>query len=410
LPRQRPTSDTIRYEQVFSRPVRVSEFNRPMLTDDVETAQTVAMMDELSEKDAAHRSVIEATHKALADAGLTMECAPRDKAAAIYWFLKRTIRYVPTPGTSPLVDQTLIPPASLLAMPDPEGDCPQFSMLAAAMFRVCCMESFFKTIAADPAYPATYSHIYNVVKIGPDEFMPFDSSNGPAPGAEYARPLKRRIWPQLRKVRCAASPPRMTPRKGNQMVRERTISTRSNRNAVLRSQMRGGHLFFPLQGVGDVSCDEDGNCYDTDTGTFTAYTPDLPTTVYNAAAPPVSYSPAPTPLTLLAVQSASTPGDFLSAGDLAAGGSPLTTMVTTSSGSTMSLAAALAADATQIVTPIVKAATSAPYYITGPNGQQVLYNPATGQAVGSSLSSLLTPTTMLIGLVVLGALLFSGKK
>lgn len=379
-----------------------------MLSDDVETAQTVSMMDELAERDAAHRLVIDATHKALADAGLTMECSPRDKATAIYWFLKRTIRYVPTPGTSPLVDQTLIPPASLLAMPDPEGDCPQFSMLAAAMFRVCCMESFFKTIAADPAYPTTYSHIYNVVCLAPNEFMPFDASNGPAPGAEYARPLKKRIWPQLRKVKCAPTMRRAA--KGNDMVRERTISSRSNRNAVLRSQMRGAHLFFPLQGLGDVNCDEDGNCIDTDTGLFTSYTPDLPFSTSSIPTPPMSVSTNPTPLSLLAVQTASTPGDFLSAADLAAGGLAGGTMVTTSNGSVMSLAAALAADATQIVTPIVKAATSAPYYITNAAGQQVLYNPATGQVVGSSLSSLLTPTTLLIGLVVLGALAFSGSK
>lgn len=173
-----------------------------MLSDEVETAQTVHMMDELAEADAAHRLVIEATYRALDQAGLNLESSDYAKAVAVFWFLKRTIRYVPTPGTSPLVDQTLIPPATLLAMPDPEGDCPQFSMLASAMMKVLCVPCLYKTIAADEAFPDTYSHIYNIVRIAPGRFMPFDSSNGPEPGAEYSRAFKRRVWPQVHKTKC----------------------------------------------------------------------------------------------------------------------------------------------------------------------------------------------------------------
>jgi transglutaminase-like putative cysteine protease len=202
LPRLRPASDTVRYDTLFSGPVRIAEYPRPMLSDEVETAQTVHMMDELADADAAHRLVIEATYRALDEAGRTLESSDYEKAVAVFWFLKRTIRYVPTPGTSPLVDQTLIPPATLLAMPDPEGDCPQFSMLASAMLRVLCVPCFYKTIAADQDYPDTYSHIYNVVRVGAGRFMPFDSSNGPEPGAEYSPAFKRRIWPQVLKTKC----------------------------------------------------------------------------------------------------------------------------------------------------------------------------------------------------------------
>ena len=412
--------------------MRIEEYNRPMLSDEVETAQTVSWMDELAEADAAHRLIIDATARALDEAGLTLESPPLEKAVAVYWFLKRTIRYVPTPGTSPLVDQTLIPPATLLAMRDPEGDCPQFSMLAAAMFRVCCIPSFFKTIAADGDYPNTYSHIYNMVEIGAGCFMPFDSSNGPAPGAEFARPWKARVWPQIRKITCDGSaasrdrsvtsdrapaisgrpvtrdaaggiqPRRVT--KGNRMQRVSTAH-RGNRNIVLRRGLQGGHLFFPLQGLGDVNCDQDGNCYDTSTGVYTPATIDMT---------PVSTGPT------CGVDIAC--GSNPTAQELANAGFPLATAIATapspltgnSSPSPTTLAAALAADATQLASPIIKAATQvAPYYITNPQtGQSVLYNPNTGgvgASLGASLSSL-SPTTILIGIVVLGALAFAGKK
>jgi hypothetical protein len=81
-----------------------------------------------------------------------------------------------------------------------------------------------------------------------------------------------------------------------------------------------------------------------------------------------------------------------------------------------SLATALATDATTVAAPLVKAATQqAPYYITGPNGQAVLYNPNTG-AVGtaaattaSSLSTL-SPTTLLMVGLLIAALALTGKK
>lgn len=201
MPHAKPVTDQLRYDPSFARDVRVREFPRPMLSDEIETAQTIATMDELAEADAAHRLVIDATAIALQEAGIDQTATPLQKAIAVFWYLKRRVRYVTTPATSALVDQTLIPPASLLSMPDPEGDCPQFSMLAAAMLRVCCVPSLFVTIAADPALDQ-YSHVYNAVCVNDEVFLPFDSSNGPAPGAEYAHWSKRRMWPTTHPFFC----------------------------------------------------------------------------------------------------------------------------------------------------------------------------------------------------------------
>jgi hypothetical protein len=343
-----------------------------MLSDDVETAQTVYMMDELAERDAPTGTVINATHEALSAAGLDLDSPAEAKARAIYWWLKRRIRYLAIPGTSPLVDQTLIPPASLLAMPDPEADCPQFSMLASAMLRVCCVPSHYKTIAADPAYPDTFSHVYNLVELGDGQFMPFDSSNGPAPGAEYSHPTKARVWPQRNRT-CST-----TPRKAHKpMLHTASHSHRGFRNIALRGAL--GIAFLPLSGtLGDEG--DTGNSDDT------------------------SY-------TFSGVQSQN---DAAANAQGLANLYPGTTPPASSGPNLYTLATAALNDAASAAAPVIKAATQqAPYYITGPNGQAVLYNPNTG-AVGSSASaalSSLSPTTLLIGALVVGAALaFSGKK
>lgn len=366
-----------------------------MLSDDVETAQTVLMMDELAERDAPTRTVISATLDALSAAGLDLDSPPEDKARAIYWYLKRRIRYVPIPGTSPLVDQTLIPPASLLAMPDPEADCPQFSMLASAMLRVCCVPSHFKTIAADPAYPDTYSHVYNVVEIENGRFLPFDSSNGPEPGAEYSSPSKSRVWPQRNRT-CTS-----TGRKSSMV---RTHTHRGFRNSALRGAL--GIAFLPLSGLRDTQCDDSGNCWTDGSQVTGSYDP-LPvvstpgTGVLLAPVTGPSYAPP-------GVQAQNDPiANAQGLANLYAGAPP------PSGANAYSLATAALTDATSAAAPIIKAATQQqPYYITGPNGQAVLYNPNTG-AVGTSASaalSSLSPTTLLIAALLIGGLMLSGKK
>lgn len=372
----------------------IDEFERPMLSDEVETAQTIALMDAIAAEDAPHRFVIAAVARALEDAGLTLDSPPFEQTCAIYWFLKRTIRMVPTPGTNPLVDQTLIPPASLLAMEPPEGDCPQFSMLGAAMLSVCCIPSWFKTIAADPAEPNTFSHVYLVVDVGrPGRLLPFDASHGPEPGAEYSRRFKEKIWPAITHDRC----------KENAMQRSQPIP--HFRNHVLRRSMAMGdlkpfsHLYMTLNGLGDDGSDGSSlPVFDTQpssdtSGLYYSTNPPLPiyTTYDTSGNPNLMTGPNPSP----------------PAGSLAP---------SVSSGSSgLALAASLAADATTLAMPVVKAATAqAPYYTTNPaTGQTQLYNPATGQFVSSSLTSMLmslSPTTLMIGGGLLLVLLLSGKK
>jgi hypothetical protein len=394
--RAQPVART--FQNLGGRLVAIAEFARPMLSDEVETAQTIALMDELASRDAPHRLVIAATHRAIEDAGLTLDAGDFEKTCAVYWFLKRTIRMVPTPGTNPLVDQTLIPPASLLAMSDPEGDCPQFSMLATAMLTVLCIPSWFKTIAADPEYPRTFSHVYNVVDVD-GQIMPFDSSHGPEPGAEYGRRFKEKVWPAIACDRC----------KEKKMLRNQAAIPQF-RNRVLRRSMALGdlkpfsHLYMTLNG-GRLGQDYDDS---SDLG--------LPTVSSGPALPVyTTYDTEDNPNLMT--------GPNPSAGELAAAGFPLASSTTLAPGvaagssgaNGYSLAASALQDATALAAPVVKAATTMqPYYTTNPaTGTTQLYNPNTGTFVGSSISSMLSslsPTTLLIGAGLVLVLMMSGKK
>lgn len=355
------------YVPEFGRSVRIAEIDRPMMSDDVETAQTVTLMDELAARDSNERSVIAAVAEALDQAGIGYDATPTEKACAVYWWLKRTIRYVPTPGTSPLVDQTLITPCAVLAMPEPIGDCPQFSMLAAAMFRVLCMDSMFVTIAAEPKARNQWSHIYNTVEVFPGQYMPFDSSNGPAPGAEYAKPFKRRVWPRIVAGKCR------TKEGSKDMVRSFTGKPRAGmRNSALRGTLGDGDDYSIYEGDPDLGIPAvapiDYNSFDSS----------LEQSSYNLA----------NPNTINA--SMGVPGS-------SGGGSLWSTLLN---------------DATSLAAPIIKNATQQqPYYVTGPNGQAVLYNPNTGGVVGATASlGSISPTVLLIGIGALALFAFSGKK
>lgn len=370
------------YVPEFGRTVRIVEIDRPMQSDEIETAQTVSYMDEIAAADAGDRAVMSATNEALEQAGLAADASPLEKAHAVYWWLKRTIRYVPTPGTSPLVDQTLIAPTAVLAMPEPIGDCPQFSMLASAMFRNLCMASLYVTIAAEKLFPDQYSHIYNFVEVLPGRFMPFDSSNGPEPGAEYAKPFKRKVWPRIAPGACVNNQARSYLNSGKEgednMMRSAHPTARGMRNRALRGALR------------DVQCDPDGNCYTDGVLTSGGIDPNL-------CNDPSCMMTGPNP-TQAQINQPIFPTTAPSSSPTGSGaGSIFQTLIN---------------DAAAVAAPLVRSATQqTPYYVTNPaTGQSVLFNPNTGGlATGAGLGSI-SPTVLLFGALGIGALMLIGKK
>jgi hypothetical protein len=161
-------------------------------------------MQALTARDATHPRVTQAAREAVIAAQLGPDASLDDIAQlAIFPWVKAHVRYVPesqlhTPfHTSDFarIDQQLIPPAALLAMPEPIGDCPDYSMLTAAMCRFWHIPTAFKSIAADKDQPHVFSHVYCVAQTEPGIFVPLDTSNAPTAGLEYATPTKSKLWP-----------------------------------------------------------------------------------------------------------------------------------------------------------------------------------------------------------------------
>lgn len=88
------------------------------------------------------------------------------------------------------VAEVLIRPIDILRMSDAQGDCDDFSMLAACILSAGGVPAFFVTLAADQRAPDQFSHVY--VLAGADAF---DASHGPYMGWEARNRFgKRQVW------------------------------------------------------------------------------------------------------------------------------------------------------------------------------------------------------------------------
>lgn len=166
-----------------------------------------------------------------------------------------------------------------------------------------------------------------------------------------------------------------------------------------------GHLFHALQGLRAVTCDQDGNCYDDSTGSYSAG-----------------------PVTLADVQASAGQGDCVYGTDASGSCLPGSTSLipydlggavrpgSTAMPGVAALASQLIASGTQLATPLVAAAArQQPYYVTNPQtGQSVLYNPNTGTAAaapgGFSSSVGSSGGFVLLALALGGAVLLGGRR
>lgn len=338
---ERPAAERIAADPDFGgQLVSVAEFDRPSGNDDAITAQSIAWMFRLSNSDKSSKPVRDAAIAVIGECGYARSA--KEIADAIFRWVKRRVHYehedaMHTPFTDFArfqVDQTLIAPAALLRMPQPEGDCVDFSMLTAALCRLFGMRTAYKTIAADPD-SNDYSHVYVVIELQPGAYYPLDTSNGPAPGTEFNLPRgkKSRLW--------------WNP--------ERPVMV--NRRPSRRTRGMSPRMAMQLQGLGYL--DDEGNYVPDPTDTSGIDDSSLDTL------PLVSSDPN----SILAA-SAGVPDASSSPSSST---NPFTTIATT-----------VVNDASQALAPLIRQSTiKAPYYITGANGAQILYDPSTGQVVNA---------------------------
>jgi hypothetical protein len=148
-------------------------------------------------RDATHPTIRAAVTEALRN----IPPDPRAEAAAIFDWIKAHVSFredaEPARPLAGLIDpattEVLIRPADLLNMPHPAGDCDDHAMLASTMLLSRGIEPELLTIAADPATPDLYSHVYARARLAAGPFA-LDTSHGPRPGWEAPTAGKTRTW------------------------------------------------------------------------------------------------------------------------------------------------------------------------------------------------------------------------
>jgi hypothetical protein len=166
------------------------------MIDEWATAQTVAAMAASAARASVNPSVI----------NLARRLGSSDAA---FSFLQRSIEYVsdesnPYRGTLGALrnGELLITPEELLGSDAPAGDCDEFSSTLAALLLAMGRRPCFRVLAADPAKPDSFSHVYVI-----DGGRALDASHGPYPGWEAAAGMHTRFgapieWTGTRRDFC----------------------------------------------------------------------------------------------------------------------------------------------------------------------------------------------------------------
>jgi transglutaminase-like putative cysteine protease len=95
--------------------------------------------------------------------------------------------------------ELLIVPPVLLRMPQPMGDCDDFSLLIASMSLAAGIQPYYVTVAADPMDGVRkFSHIYVCVYLADEgNYLALDAGNrfeGVPPGWESGNVTRKAIW------------------------------------------------------------------------------------------------------------------------------------------------------------------------------------------------------------------------
>lgn len=182
-------------------PVHIqSQASNPQDTD-VSTAQTIHQMIALAKSSSTSPQIASIVNQCIASANSKSH---RDLVRAIFWWIKSHIQFVEDEtimagvlGVDPahLDQELLIEPWVLVSMPQPMGDCDDFSTLLAACLVAAHLPCWFVTIACDPELPFKFGHVYVKVYL-PDEGVTqyLDCSHGPIPGWEQDKYFRKAEW------------------------------------------------------------------------------------------------------------------------------------------------------------------------------------------------------------------------
>lgn len=165
----------------------VAEYPTNPANSDVSTADTLEIMASLSREHGLRPELV-ALSRYIASG--CSNC--REALQAIWYWVHSNIQFrrheeivldVFGPHHAGIESQLLIPPADLLRLPRPQGDCAIFSMLTASLMLSLEMEAALRATASDAEEPERWSHVY-VIGVCDGEVFPMDTSHGKYPGWE----------------------------------------------------------------------------------------------------------------------------------------------------------------------------------------------------------------------------------
>lgn len=129
---------------------------------------------------------------------LPAKSSKMDLARAIFYWIKNHVTFTEDEGVvsgqlgyQDFNQELLIAPIVLLEMPQPAGDCDDFSMLAASLCLAARIPVWYVAIAVDEAEPNRWSHVFCQVLLDGHK-VSFDASHGRCLGWHTSRQIYRR--------------------------------------------------------------------------------------------------------------------------------------------------------------------------------------------------------------------------
>lgn len=165
-------------------------------SSDEQVGSTIALMQRYAVED----SISEGVRRALDLACRLYGCT--GTVDAIHRWVRSSCRFVHDDISSSWLQQfdqrpiveILLRPVEMLHFR--RGDCDDFSMLAASMLLAAGVDCNFVTVAAEPAMPNDYSHVYVAAYPAVGGRIAVDASHGPRVGWEVENRFgKRAEWP-----------------------------------------------------------------------------------------------------------------------------------------------------------------------------------------------------------------------
>lgn len=177
--------------------------------DDTAVQQTLEQMARIIQRSACH-PVVQSAAAAIA-AQLPPGSTRAQIAEAVWAYVRSRVSFVPDARIIPGAREVLIEPPLLLSMIRPAGDCDDFTMSVAAILSALGVPVRPMAIAANPAEPEMFSHVYATAVLEDSTPLPIvfpvDASHGPYAGWEAPVHFRKLPWRTVRGAVCAQPEP-----------------------------------------------------------------------------------------------------------------------------------------------------------------------------------------------------------